>query len=45
LNAPRNLSEFAATHESGFGPITTFRCAAQFGRYRGIADSGQPNAL
>ena len=25
--------------------ITTFRCAADFGRYRGIADSGQRNAL
>jgi hypothetical protein len=35
---------FAAAHESVHWPITTFRCAAQFGRYRDIADFGQPNA-
>jgi Nucleoside 2-deoxyribosyltransferase len=26
------------------GPIASFRCAAEFGRYRGIADSGKPSA-
>ena len=29
----------------GDSTITTFRYAAEFGRYRGKADSGQPNAL
>jgi len=24
--------------------IASFRCAAEFGRYRGIADSGKPSA-
>lgn len=24
--------------------IATFRCAAEFGRYRGIANSGEPSA-
>jgi hypothetical protein len=25
--------------------IASFRCAAEFGRYRGMADSGKPSAL
>jgi hypothetical protein len=27
-----------------FWPIATFRCVAEFGRYRGIADFGKPSA-
>jgi hypothetical protein len=27
-----------------FWPIASFRCAAEFSRYRGIADSGKPTA-
>jgi hypothetical protein len=34
-----------ARHQVAFWHITTFRRAVQFGRYRGIADFGQPNAL
>jgi hypothetical protein len=26
-----------------FWPIASFRCAAEFGRYRGIADSDKPS--
>ena len=27
-----------------YWPIASFRCATEFGRYRGIADSGKPSA-
>jgi hypothetical protein len=27
-----------------YWPIASFRCAAEFSRYRGIADSGKPTA-
>jgi hypothetical protein len=30
---------------AAFGHIAPFRCAAEFGRYRGIADSGEPSAV
>jgi ProQ/FINO family len=35
------LAEVVAVVHDGSWPIATFRCATEFGRYRGIADFGK----
>jgi hypothetical protein len=39
-----NRRVFCCAARVSFWPIASFRCAAEFSRYRGIADSGKPTA-